>query len=133
MKKLLIVLGAMILPATTFAAGVYHGSSGLYGFISWINGLFYPIYLLIISISVITIVFYVFKYAVAGGEDDKSKAKTHIIWGVIGLFVMVSIWGLVSILRHTFDLGNGSTPFSQDAFPSSPQQSSDQVMFPFAQ
>ncbi len=61
--------------------------------------------------------FYVFKYAVAGGEDDKSIAKTHIIWGVIGLFIMVSIWGLVSILRHTFDLGGNSTPFAQDAFP----------------
>ena len=29
-----------------------------------------------------------------------------MIYGIIGLFVMVSIWGLVAILSGTFDLKN---------------------------
>ena len=31
----------------------------------------------------------------AGDEDAQEKAKRHMIWGVVALFVMVSVWGLV--------------------------------------
>ena len=31
-----------------------------------------------------------------------------MLWGLIGFFVMVSIWGLVNILTGTIQLGNNA-------------------------
>jgi len=38
-----------------------------------------------------------------GGEN--SEGKQHMLWGIIGVFVMVSIWGIIKLLDATFGLG----------------------------
>ncbi len=43
------------------------------------------------------------------GSDDVKKreeSKKFIYWGIIGLTVMVSIWGIVKIVNTTFGFGN---------------------------
>jgi hypothetical protein len=35
-------------------------------------------------------------------EEKRKKGKEYLLWGVIGLFVMISIWGLVGVLSNTF-------------------------------
>ena len=41
---------------------------------------------------------------IAGGDEDAKKAAVQlIVWGVIFIFVMVSVWGLVGILVGSFD------------------------------
>jgi len=57
---------------------------------------------LAISLAVIWIIVSVVRYLIAGGEDDRNKGGMAILWGVVGLFVILSIWGLVSILRKSF-------------------------------
>lgn len=50
-------------------------------------------------------------YITAAGDEEKlGKAKTYIIWGLIGLFVMVSVWGLVQVLTNQFSIGRQGTP-----------------------
>lgn len=39
-------------------------------------------------------------------EEKRSQGKSYILWGLIGLFVMVSIWGLVNIFSSTFNMNN---------------------------
>src|SRR3989338_5008770 len=46
----------------------------------------------------------------AADEEKRTEAKNFIIWGIIGIFVMVSIWGLVNILVGTFGFGSSNTP-----------------------
>ncbi len=43
------------------------------------------------------------------GSDDVKKreeSKKFIYWGIIGLTVMVSVWGIVQIVNTTFGFGN---------------------------
>lgn len=44
----------------------------------------------------------------AGDEKKKDAGKRHMIWGVIGLFVMVSVWGLVGFLANVTGVQQGS-------------------------
>lgn len=37
-------------------------------------------------------------------EEKRKQGKQYMIWGIIALFVMVSIWGLVAILTNTFGI-----------------------------
>jgi len=46
----------------------------------------------------------------AGDEAARSEARSIMIWGVIVLFVMVSVWGLVNVLVQTFSLDTAETP-----------------------
>ncbi len=39
----------------------------------------------------------------------REEARGYVIWGVVALFVMVSVWGLVNLLVRTFNLEN-TTP-----------------------
>jgi len=35
-------------------------------------------------------------------EEKRKQGKSFMLWGIVALFVMVSIWGLVGILSNTF-------------------------------
>jgi hypothetical protein len=35
-------------------------------------------------------------------EENRKKGKSFMLWGIIALFVMVSMWGLVNVLSNTF-------------------------------
>ncbi len=70
-----------------------------------------PLIPVLSSIALIVFLWGVFSFIRA--EDDKKKAegRQFILWGLIGLFVMVSVWGLIRILGNTFNLNNsGVTP-----------------------
>jgi uncharacterized membrane protein YfcA len=47
-----------------------------------------------------------FRFIGAEG-DSRDKWRDVIVYGIIGLFVMTSIWGLVGILDGTFGLSVG--------------------------
>ena len=33
-----------------------------------------------------------------------------MLWGIVALFVMVSVWGLVNVLKGSFNLDNENIP-----------------------
>jgi hypothetical protein len=45
----------------------------------------------------------------ASDEDGRKAARDTMIWGIIALFVIVSVWGLVQILQDTFNVGSQDT------------------------
>jgi hypothetical protein len=60
---------------------------------------------LIFSMAVIVVLWGIAQ-SLSGSEEKRTEGKLIIVWGVIGLFVMVSIWGIVNILAGTFQLDN---------------------------
>lgn len=44
--------------------------------------------------------------------SGREEGKNHMIWGIVGMFIMVSIWAIISLLDNTFGLGavSGSGP-----------------------
>src|SRR3989344_9385463 len=58
---------------------------------------------LAISIAVLWIIINVVRYLIATNDPAKRKeGGMGILFGVVGLFVILSIWGLVAILRNSF-------------------------------
>ena len=37
-------------------------------------------------------------------EEERSEGKKFMMWGIIALFVMISVWALVSLVLQTFNL-----------------------------
>lgn len=44
----------------------------------------------------------------AGDEDARSAGKQKMIWGILGLFVIVSVWGLVGLLNEITGVQQGA-------------------------
>ncbi len=66
------------------------------------------IVLLIVALALVVFIYGLVEYITSA--DDKEKRKegvTYITFGIIGLTVMVSVWGILSILTGTFNFGFG--------------------------
>ena len=60
--------------------------------------------LIVIALAFLFFLFSVFKYITTKDEKAKGEARNNMIFGIIGLFVMFAVWGLVKILQNTFGL-----------------------------
>lgn len=67
-------------------------------------------YLIGILFSVAVLVFFwgiVLFIGHAGDEEAVQKGKGFILWGMIGIFVLVSIWGIVGYFQTSLGLDTG--------------------------
>jgi hypothetical protein len=79
---------------------------------------------IVISIALLLFLIGIVQFVTAGGDEEKrAAARGMIIFGIIALFVMVSVWGFVNILSKTF-FGSGGNLSNPDFIPHSIQQSS---------
>ena len=60
---------------------------------------------LIVALAVAMFMWGVVQYVINSDEEaKKEKGKQFMIWGIIGLVVMVAVWGLVKIVGSTFGI-----------------------------
>lgn len=60
---------------------------------------------LLIAVAVVAFIWGVIIMVInPDNEDKKKQGKSFMIWGIIALFVIVSIWGLVALLSNTIGL-----------------------------
>jgi len=61
-----------------------------------------------IMLALIYVIIAAIQY-IAANEDSARRAekRQQIFWGVIGLFVIMSVWSLVAIVQNTFNIFGG--------------------------
>src|SRR3989344_2256790 len=57
---------------------------------------------LLFAFALVIFLWGVYKYISSASIEGKEGARVTIIYGIIGLFVMLSAWGLVRVLTSTF-------------------------------
>lgn len=58
---------------------------------------------ILIAFAVLYIIFQTVRFIMKGDSpDERKEIGKGIMWGIVGLFVILSIWGLVNILSNTF-------------------------------
>ena len=45
----------------------------------------------------------------AGGDSDLKEEKKFLIWGIVGLFVLSTVWGIIAFIRGEFGFGGEPT------------------------
>ncbi|MES2994785.1 MAG: pilin [Patescibacteria group bacterium] len=67
---------------------------------------------LIFALAFIAFLWGVFTYFIAGAADEEKRdtGKKFVTYGLIGFFVMVSVWGIVNLLVNSFFGGVESRP-----------------------
>lgn len=75
------------------------------GFMGRLSSIVNSVIPFIVGLTVFVIIWGIFLYVAKADEEEKrSQGRQFILWGVIGVFFMLSVWGFINILLGTFDL-----------------------------
>lgn len=109
LKKTAYVLTGILLPSITFAgeqaasapAARQSGKTATQ-LLGDITGIIQAIIPILIGAALLVFLWGVLKYLFSKDAKSKTEGTTFILWGIISLFVMVALWGLVNILQSSF-------------------------------
>ena len=105
MKKVIITALAFA-PALVFAQDLSNLET-LVTSIGRLVGLALPI---VVGIALLAFFWGLVKFIFAqGNEETKADAKKIMLWGLIALFVMVAVWGLVRFIGDALGIDQGDT------------------------
>ena len=79
---------------------------------------------LIFAIAIVTFIWGAVKFFIINADEEakREEGKQFMIWGIIALAIMMSVWGLVGLVRSTFDARTGNNSILPQACPpGSPQ------------
>lgn len=106
----LLSLSAFALPLVSFAQSATGGTNGIQYLVKSAGGLIQGLIPIVIGLAVLVFLWGVLKYVITDSESGKESGRTFMLWGIVALFVMVSVWGLVNILKDSLRLNNATPP-----------------------
>jgi len=59
---------------------------------------------ILLALGVVYFVWGVVQYVIGGSDEDKTKGRDRIIYGIIGFVVILGLWGLVRIVITSFGI-----------------------------
>ena len=101
MKKTIAVTLSWALPAVALAQSIQTA-------LARFNEILQLLVPILIGVAVLWFFWGIIVY-LSGGAEEKEKGKNIMIFGVIALFVMVSIFGIINLLGTTFSITPGGT------------------------
>ncbi len=103
MKNLLLKGSAVAGAAMPMLAFAQADASSVLGVIGNLINQAIPI---LISAAVLWFIIGIIRFVIAGDADKKADARRTVIQGLIGLFIIVSMWGIVFFIGNTFGVGS---------------------------
>lgn len=102
MKKIILLLTILIVPHITMAANNVFND-----LVNKLVGIINIIAPILISLAIVLFFFHTGKGIFGQAKDSgaaQSQLKETLFWGVIIIFVMVSIWGILNLIGGEFNL-----------------------------
>jgi len=67
-----------------------------------IDSVLNPLVGLLFALAVLYFTWGIFKFiANADNEEERRKGTQHMIWGIVGMFIMTAVWGILRVLANT--------------------------------
>ncbi|MBI2086727.1 MAG: hypothetical protein HYT69_00950 [Candidatus Zambryskibacteria bacterium] len=105
MKKV-ILAASLFAPAIAFAQGLENLDTLLES-IGDLIGNALPV---VVAIALLVFFWGLVKYILSAGDETKKKdGQRLMIWSLVALFVMVSVWGLVGFIGDALDIEQGGS------------------------
>ncbi len=107
------IAGFSTFALATLALPMLAGATTASDILAVLSSLFNGAIVLFITLAIVVFFWGLIQYIVgkgSGHEGGHGPGTTLMFWGVIAIFVMVSIWGLVRLLQNTFGVGGNQAP-----------------------
>jgi phosphatidylglycerophosphatase A len=107
MSRVFLTIALLVAPAT--ALGYSRSLSDL---VTLAVGYFNQAIYVIISLAILTFIWNIYHYFIVSDPENKKDAGLYVMYSVIGLFVIISFWGLVNIVGNTLNLNTAKGTIS---------------------
>jgi len=99
LKNLLITVSVIVFPNIVFAA-----PANFRELVGVIIGLISQLTYLGMAVGFLAFIWGVVQFIMKAESATMEDAKNKMFWGLVGLFVMLSIWGIIRIIAITFGI-----------------------------
>jgi hypothetical protein len=108
MKKISIFAATLLAPVLSFAQT--SGTGQLQGIQGWIQGIKSIVSILIPIAAGLALLYFFYGLAKfilnSGDEEARGAGKQTMIWGIVALFVISSVWGITTFLGQQIGITN---------------------------
>ena len=103
MSKATLIFGFIAFPIISLAQ-----ADGAKGIIQGVGGMISLLIPITAGVSLLFFFWGLAKFILKAGGDEKAReeGKQVMKWGIVALFVLVSIWGIVLFLRSEFGIAD---------------------------
>jgi hypothetical protein len=112
MKKILTALvffaPSLVLADPSYTAPLTNAETGLAAIFASVLRILNNVVPVLLAIAGIIFIWGVITYAIRSAPDEKATARGYIIWGIVGIAIILSFWGLASLLGNVFGLSGAS-------------------------
>lgn len=115
MKKFFGIILSFFAPVLAFAqtnvGPVYQGQQTGISILITILSIMNVVIKVLVAFAILMIIWGVIQFIISGTKGDeeaRKKATGTIMYGVLGLFVITAMWGLVAVLKNTFGVSGGT-------------------------
>ncbi|HEY4518455.1 MAG TPA: pilin [Candidatus Paceibacterota bacterium] len=106
--KIVATVGAVLslTPALAFAQT---GGSNLLALLNLIQTIVSRAIPILTAVALLYFIWGLVQFITSAGGEKHEEGKTKMWWGIIALFVIVSIWGIVGYIGQVFGIGQGGS------------------------
>jgi Type IV secretion system pilin len=97
----------LLLPTVAFAQ-----LTGVKDLINAVGGLINPLIVVLLGAALVVFIWGLVKFIFRIGGDEKAveAGKKLMLWGLIALFVMISVWGIIGFMQKALSLPASNPP-----------------------
>ena len=118
MKKIFFLIVLVAFPLSSYALGpltcsnIYGlGITNLQSAVVSFGCLIKDAGKLLVPLAVLFFLYGLMKFILnAGSEEAQKSGKNIMIWGIITLFIMVSFWGIITLIQSNLSITNVNFP-----------------------
>src|SRR3990167_5151551 len=64
-----------------------------------------PLIILLFALALAYFLYGVFEFIVnQQNEEKKTSGKSHMLWGVVGITIMMGVWAILGVILNTFNI-----------------------------
>ncbi len=115
MKKII----AFLIPLSPFSAlAAQPSTTGIENIMALVKKMADSLIPLFMVVVVAIFMWGIIKYVTSSGDEEKRKsAQGYIIYGLLGIFVMVAFYGIITLVAGSFGISTGSGTIQQPTLP----------------
>ena len=104
MKKIVLIVGLALVP------GIALAQTDALDIVGDVGAIIVAITPVIVALALLFFFWGLAKYILASGDETaQADGRRIMIWGIIALFVIIAVWGLVQVIASTFKIDTGET------------------------
>lgn len=102
-RKLYTLTGSISLLFFVFTRSVFAAPVSFFNYITATNGILNLAIPVVIGLAMILFLWGTARFFFSGGDEKRLEdVKRLMVWGIVTLFVMVAVWGIIDLVQTEF-------------------------------